>query len=43
MGLPEDVIDLIRIWLNNRMFYVDVKGNVPSLKTRNQVQYKVQD
>ena len=27
MGLPSDVIDLIKIWLKNRMFYVSVDGN----------------
>ena len=27
LGLPKDVIDLINIWLNNRMFYVTVEGN----------------
>ena len=26
LGLPEDIITLIKIWLDNKMFYVDVKG-----------------
>ena len=43
IGLQEDLIDLIRIWLKNKMFYVMLNGNVPSIKTQNQVQYKVQD
>ena len=27
LGLPKDVIELIGVWLNNRMFYVTVEGN----------------
>ena len=27
IGLPGDVIDLIKVWLSNRMFYVTVDGN----------------
>ena len=27
MGLPEDVIELIRIWLKERLFYINVKDN----------------
>ena len=26
IGLPEDIIELISIWLNNRLFYVDIDG-----------------
>ena len=26
IGLPEDIIELISIWLNNRLFYVDIYG-----------------
>ena len=33
IGIPKDVIALIEIWLNNRMFYVDVNGNASYLKT----------
>ena len=27
MGLPNELIELIRIWLNNRLLYVDIDGN----------------
>ena len=33
IGIPKDVISLIEIWLNNRMFYVDINGNASYLKT----------
>jgi hypothetical protein len=26
VGLPEDVISLIQVWLGNRMFYVETNG-----------------
>ena len=26
MGLPDDVIDLISVWLRNRLFYVTIDG-----------------
>ena len=42
LGLPEDIITLIKIWLDNRMFYVDVKGESSYIKIRNQVQFKDQ-
>ena len=42
LGLLEDIITLIKIWLDNRMFYVDVKGESSYIKIRNQVQFKDQ-
>ena len=33
IGLPNDIIELIRIWLSNRMFYVDLNGKCSYLKT----------
>ena len=33
IGLPSDVIELIKIWLSSRMFYVDINGNCSYIKT----------
>ena len=33
IGLPTDVILLIKAWLNNRLFYVDVDGNCSYITT----------
>ena len=33
VGLPSDVIELIKIWLSNRMFYVDINGSCSYIKT----------
>ena len=32
IGLPEDIINLITIWLTNRLFYVDVEGDRSFIK-----------
>ena len=31
IGILEDIISLIKIWVNNRMFYVEVKGETSFL------------
>ena len=33
LGLPNDVIELIKIWLSNRLFYVDINGETSFLKS----------
>ena len=33
IGLPNDIIDLIEIWLSNRLFYVDLDGNCSCIRT----------
>ena len=33
LGLPRDVVDLIKIWLNERYFYVSVGGHDSTLET----------
>ena len=38
--LPIDVILLIKAWLNNRLFYVDVNGNCSYITTSESVQFK---
>ena len=33
LGLPSDVVDLIKIWLNNRLFYLDIKSETSWIKS----------
>ena len=33
IGIPTDVIELIEIWLKNRLFYVDIDGNCSYIKS----------
>ena len=33
LGLPNDLIELITIWLKNRLFYVDINGETSYLKS----------
>lgn len=33
IGIPKDVVELIKIWLKNRLFYVDIDGECSFLKT----------
>ena len=33
IGLPEDIISLVRIWLKERLFYVKVNGEESYIKT----------
>ena len=33
IGIPKDVVELIKIWLKNRLFYVDIDGDCSFLKT----------
>ena len=33
LGLPNDLIELITIWLRNRLFYVDINGETSFMKT----------
>ena len=33
IGLPSDVIGLIKVWLSNRLFYVDINGECSYIKT----------
>ena len=33
LGIPKDVINLIKIWLKNRLFYVDINGKTSWIKS----------
>ena len=33
LGIPADVINLIKIWLKNRLFYVDINGKTSWIKS----------
>ena len=35
IGIPKDVIELIEIWLNKRLFFVDIDGECSVLKSTN--------
>ena len=35
MGLPDDVIDMVKDWLDQRMFYVETNGNTSDVLNSN--------
>ena len=48
IGLPADVVNLVEIWLSNRFFYVNAKGNnsyirLSDIGTKGHLQTEVQE